>query len=297
MSAYSGSLPHSEKLHRPMKFSSFLHNPFLEELGIFRWIIAGAIVLSIHGAFVFWLLYHRENAAPPGEPLPAILVDLAPMPASPPAEAQPEIGPAMQQAMPEETVPEALPEPEKEPVPEPPVMPIEAVPPAPQNEKAVAVLPPPPKPAPAHPVPPKPEHKEIVKHEKKPPAPRTSAPAPSVNVSAQRAAQMATGSLGAAASADALAAWHARLSAQLKSKQHYPEAARAKGQQGVAYLSFTIDRSGRVLSARISQSSGSAELDEETIALARRSSPLPPPPPEVAGGQFPFTLPIRFSVR
>jgi periplasmic protein TonB len=60
-------------------------------------------------------------------------------------------------------------------------------------------------------------------------------------------------------------------------------------------VAFTIDRSGRVLSARLIRSSGSAVLDQEAVSLARRASPVPPPPPNIGGGTIVVTVPVRFS--
>lgn len=44
-------------------------------------------------------------------------------------------------------------------------------------------------------------------------------------------------------------------------------------------------------------SSGSPELDAETLALVRRAEPLPAPPPEVLGNPLTLTVPVRFSLR
>jgi protein TonB len=63
-----------------------------------------------------------------------------------------------------------------------------------------------------------------------------------------------------------------------------------------ATVAFTVDRSGRVLSARLAGSSGDSILDQEAVALARRVSPVPPPPANVGnGGSILLSVPVRFG--
>ncbi|MDB5413209.1 MAG: energy transducer TonB, partial [Rubritepida sp.] len=71
----------------------------------------------------------------------------------------------------------------------------------------------------------------------------------------------------------------------------------SRREEGVVHLTFTMDREGHVLNARIARGSGYPELDAETLALARRADPLPVPPPEVAGNPLTLTVPVRFSLR
>ena len=91
--------------------------------------------------------------------------------------------------------------------------------------------------------------------------------------------------------------WKSQIAAILEHNKRYPQQALSRGQQGVAQLAFSIDRQGHVLSSRIVTSSGSAALDEETLALVQRSQPFPLPPPELAGDELRFTVPIRFKPR
>lgn len=69
----------------------------------------------------------------------------------------------------------------------------------------------------------------------------------------------------------------------------------SNGADGTSMIGFTIDRSGKVLSARLIKSSGNAALDKEALALARRASPLPAPPKDVAGATLKLTAPVRFK--
>jgi protein TonB len=56
---------------------------------------------------------------------------------------------------------------------------------------------------------------------------------------------------------------------------------------GVATGVFTIDRSGRVLSARLVRSAGDSALDTEAASLPRRASHLPPRRPTSAAPPSP----------
>jgi TonB family protein len=91
----------------------------------------------------------------------------------------------------------------------------------------------------------------------------------------------------------AIANWQLSLLAHIDRFKRYP--AQARGAEGVANLSFSIDRKGRLLSSRIVKSSGSAILDAETLALIRRAQPLPPPPNEVDTASLSFVVPINFG--
>ncbi len=65
--------------------------------------------------------------------------------------------------------------------------------------------------------------------------------------------------------------------------------------QGVTRLAFRLDRRGRVVMSRIAQSSGSAALAQETLALIRRAQPFPAPPADIADDQLSFMVPIRYA--
>lgn len=246
-----------------------------EDPSLRRWLFAAAVVVLAHAGLVYWLL-HRAAQAPAGEPPAAMMIELAPMAVSPREETAVELtpGPQMTEAEPEEEV---------EPV-ETQVVP--ELPPAP---KAVAVLAPPPKPQPK---PVKKVVKKVHKEEAKPPAPRTSAPVHTQAAPGQASAAPRQGASGSRAS---FASWHSQVGAHIARHVHYPESARP--QIGTPALSFTLDRGGRVLSARVVKSSGSAALDQEAVAAAHRASPFPAAPAEMGGGAFHFTVPIRFHLR
>ncbi|AQR63439.1 hypothetical protein BZG35_08610 [Brevundimonas sp. LM2] len=121
----------------------------------------------------------------------------------------------------------------------------------------------------------------------------TTAPAA---VPAPPSEQVAAPAVGrsAAAPSNAEQAWEARVLAQLERNKRYPAAAQRAGQEDVVYVRLTLDRSGRVLDARVRRSRGYAALDGEVLALARRASPLPAPPAEIEGDRITLTVPVEF---
>ena len=84
--------------------------------------------------------------------------------------------------------------------------------------------------------------------------------------------------------------WRAAIAAHLNQHKRYPGSG-----AGISTITFSIDRSGKVLSARLLRSSGNAALDAEAVAMARRASPLPKPPAGIAGDNLSLTVPVRFS--
>jgi periplasmic protein TonB len=87
--------------------------------------------------------------------------------------------------------------------------------------------------------------------------------------------------------------WQQALVARLDRFKRYP--AQAHGAEGVASLTFTIDRKGNVLNSQIATTSGSAVLDAEVLALVKRAAPFPPPPAVVVDADLSFVVPIRFT--
>jgi protein TonB len=148
--------------------------------------------------------------------------------------------------------------------------------------------PPPPEVSVQPPEPPKkpPQKKKVVK--------QTTAPA-----RAERHAEVAAAPSAGAFGRNPNAApnWRSQLVATLERNKRYPSEAQSRGDHGVAQLAFSVDRQGGVHNAHIMRSSGSSILDNETLAMVHRASPLPPPPPEVPGGQISIVVPIRYNVR
>lgn len=89
--------------------------------------------------------------------------------------------------------------------------------------------------------------------------------------------------------------WDSRLGAWIKRHTRYPSSAKARGVEGKPYVAFTVDSSGRVLSTRLTRSSGDADLDRAALAVLQGAT-VPAPPPELGARQS-RTAPFVFSLR
>lgn len=268
-------------------------------LAALRWTAAVALVVGAHGGAVWMTLHWKSAEAPAGEPPPAVMIELAPLavaPEAPPEDIAP--GPQMTEAE-AEPVPETPDKPVEKPedVPEPVVQetvekPIEKLPEKPNAEAVLSPAPEEPKAEPVKKPPPKPKtvQKKRPPDPKKHRAPQTTAPPTSQAQRADRAAApSASASLNPSMSP---ASWRGSLMAHLNRHKRFPAGAAGIGTVTVA---FTIDRSGRVLSARLVRGSGDPALDAEAVSLPRRASPVPAPPPDVGGGAVTLAVPIRFN--
>ncbi|MBI3701665.1 MAG: energy transducer TonB [Afipia sp.] len=231
-----------------------------------RWSLAAAFVVFAHVAIlaagVHWFKRHNDFVGTGSQPM---MVDLESVPRNlqpPKADLAP--GPEMQET------PAPAPEPQQESKAEQ-----EQIPPAPAQQNPAVVAPQEQKEAQK---PDKDKEKQIQKPAtSEQAAPRTTAP--------PKAAEAARIS------------YMGMLAAHLQRFKQYPQAARAAGQEGVAMLSFTVNRDGTVSGGSIAKSSGSAALDNETLAMLRRAQPLPKFPAEMTQSSLSFTAPIRFSLR
>jgi periplasmic protein TonB len=91
--------------------------------------------------------------------------------------------------------------------------------------------------------------------------------------------------------------WQTLLLKHLQQFKNYPSTARARSEQGVVVLAFTLDRGGHVTSRHIVRSSGHADLDDEVLAMVQRAQPLPAFPASMTQESLDLTVPIRFSLR
>jgi periplasmic protein TonB len=91
--------------------------------------------------------------------------------------------------------------------------------------------------------------------------------------------------------------WESELVAHIERFKRYLTEARARGQQGLTRVAFTIDRDGRLRASRILQTSGSPELDQESLAMLTRAQPMPKPPSQVQTSELSFVVPVRFNIR
>jgi periplasmic protein TonB len=109
--------------------------------------------------------------------------------------------------------------------------------------------------------------------------------------------KLATAPPAAAPSVAVIHRWESELVAHIERFKRYPPKARARGDQGVARVAFTIDRDGWVRGSRIVQSSGSPELDQEALTMLTRAQPVPLPPNRALIDDLSFTIPVRFNIR
>lgn len=261
------------------------------------WLSAAVVVLAAHGGAALWALRTPPVQAAAGAP-PAVMIELAPEPAAP-MEAESQIAPDMTEA-PE--VLESTPEPVEDlaaPIAEVP----ELVPPPPPLTAPPAALPEVALPSPEEARPAaRPRDLAVAeppREEKRPEPPRPEPPSAEKRMARAETAQKAAAasapkSASAGASGGSPAKWQSRLMAHLERRKRYPSGARSRREEGTALVRFSIDANGNVLSARLARSSGSAELDEATLALVRRASPVPAPPP---GAPLDLTAPVAYTIR
>jgi protein TonB len=310
------------------------HNATAGEPGaVLRWLLAGVVVLGAHAGGT--LLLHRMQplGAPPGADIPAIMIDLAPLPVAP--EAPPEElppAPQLMEAQPEpvvEPIPEPIPEPKVEPpppeplpepvlqplpepvveLPPPPPEPVVEPPPPPMPEPVIdvplPVLPPPPDftaflPPPPPPVQPprverpRPRVERPVERPRRPDPPRPRPPQREA-AAPPRAAAPAASAAAPTQGQSAPVVSVASWRGTLVAHLNRFKRFPPGGSTGLATVAFTIDRSGRVVGASLVGSSGDAALDTEAVSMVRRASPVPAPPAGVGGGSISLTVPVRFN--
>jgi len=235
--------------------------------GLSLWVVSAVVVFAMHGAGIAALMTWGDTA-PAGSPEAAIMLDLSAEAAAPTTE-KTDVAPDQILQQQAEKQPEPVEDPvEKEPVPEEPK---KVEPP----QKAEVELPQP------KPVVKKPVQKKVAALNTRPVAAdreATHAVSPNPGLMGQKKAEYGT-----------------IISAHLNRYKNVPPGLAAPG--GTVSLSFTLDRSGRVVSSRISHGSGVSDLDREAMDMLRRAQPFPTPPADLVGAQFPFSVPVRYSVR
>ena len=232
---------------------------------VIRWAISGVVVLGVHvGAMA--AIANWPKAAAAGSPEAAIMLDLSTDAAAPQTE-KTDVAVDQVNQQQAEKEPEPIEKPvEKEPEPEPKVEP---------PRQAEVELPPPPKPV-VKPV----QKKMAAVNTRQVAADREAAQAVSPNPGMMGRMKADYGTL---------------VSAHLQRYKNAPRGMGATG--GTVGLAFTLDRSGHVLSSRITHGSGMSELDREALDMLRRAQPFPTPPADLVGSTFPFSVPVRYTVR
>jgi protein TonB len=225
-----------------------------------RWLLAGAVILTVHAAIVVALLWHPRTPPAP-ELVPAIAVSLAPVQSAAPEIHQQEdlpAGPEMQQA--------------DAPPPDPPKQ---------EDQKLEQHVPPPPPAENPDAALPRQEPKPLEKPKEviRPPAPETRAPPKNEHA----------GQFTQAASS----AYNALIVGHLDKYKRYPAA--AHNAVGKATVRFTLNREGKVVDVEITKSSGNTVLDQEAIAIVRRADPFPKFPAAKPQAQDVWASPMTFD--
>jgi periplasmic protein TonB len=93
------------------------------------------------------------------------------------------------------------------------------------------------------------------------------------------------------------ASWETSLVKHLEQYKRYPGEAQSRGEEGIVLLSFSVDRTGHVLTHQVTKSSGYPDLDNEVMSMITRAEPLPPFPADMPDAKLDLTVPIRFSLK
>lgn len=89
--------------------------------------------------------------------------------------------------------------------------------------------------------------------------------------------------------------WQAQVLARLERFRSYPAGARVRREQGVVRVQLRVNREGQVLSARVQQGSGHAELDRAALVTVQRAQPLPAIPAELPQ-ELELLVPVEFFI-
>lgn len=90
--------------------------------------------------------------------------------------------------------------------------------------------------------------------------------------------------------------WEGRVMARLERFRRYPVPARARRQEGVAYVRVSLSREGRLLALALENGTGHALLDQAALDTFRRAEPLPPVPAD-RSAPVELSFPVEFFMR
>ncbi|MCX4187564.1 energy transducer TonB [Methylophaga sp. OBS4] len=256
------------------------------------WFLALSLAVMVHAlGFVIFANEKEEGAELPGEQ--GIEIDLGMMGDLGETE---KTEPVVE---PEEKMPEPEPEPiieEPEPAPEPIKKP-EPVQPKQQTETKVKATPKPqpePESEPEKEIEPEPEPVKQLEVTQQTVARATADAKP------RKARQkQTTGQSNAVTNGGQTAArqsYFSLLAATLAKHKRYPAASRRRGEEGIVKLFFVLDRNGKILDYKITESSGSRRLDDAVLSMLKKAEPLPPFPAEMSQPQLEVNVPIAFQL-
>lgn len=242
---------------------------------LLRWAVSFAVVVGVHLGAVFAVMNWPASAAKDaGEPMAAMMIELAPMPTAPPA-------PSM--AAPPGEIQEEI-----QPMPEPELQPeiTELLPEIPEVAKTEAILPPEPEPV-EETV--DPEQEELPEQQEQAPVVMEAPPDKLAAAPKQGAVSLTPSHV--------TVSWQSVLLGHLESHKRYPRESRRRRQEAIVYVRVQINRDGTVIDYRLEQPSKYEPLNQESLALITRAQPLPAPPENVEGETIEFVVPVEFSLR
>jgi periplasmic protein TonB len=238
------------------------------------WIPAASCAVLLHAAAATLVLHHREATTRPVD-MPVMALELAPLPRT---ASVPNAVPQEQEAPPQvqEAQKAPPPTPAEVPVPRGPTEDVAAEEKKPEIEQ--------------------PQRNEAPQRPPDSPA-QSSLPVPVAKVVQQAPAPTAKlRGMSSEALDTAMANWGAEVKSRLEQAKRYPAQARAFNLQDVVVLRITIDRSGRLVGAKVVKSKGYMELDQEAVDLVNRVGHVPPPPSVAQGEVLVRTVSIRFFI-
>lgn len=90
--------------------------------------------------------------------------------------------------------------------------------------------------------------------------------------------------------------WRAAAIQAIRAQVRYPREAATRKVEGTASIEISVDRRGKPVQAAIKESSGSAVLDAEALAAARRTTFPPAPRCSDQAGPMSHTVPVVFTL-
>jgi len=90
-------------------------------------------------------------------------------------------------------------------------------------------------------------------------------------------------------------AWMRQVSNRVASQRIYPRNSPAEG--GTAKVLLVLDRTGKLISSALLESTGSSELDAAALAMVEAAAPFPEPPAELDENGLHLSAPIVFRAK
>lgn len=275
----------------------------MNKLRSYHWLAALGVASLAHAGLLVFSVNTPETppqAIAPGQE--AITIALAPVSGPPKMGAVKSAAPAPKPKPKPKPKPQPKPKPKPQPEPQPEPEPEPVPSPVPEPE-------PEPEPKPEPQPEPKPQPEPEPKPQPEPEVEEATQSQPSTVVAtktkshgeatrttkaARKGAVNQVGSTGGLM--DAPPSYRRKLRAWLARHKQYPRRARRLNIQGVATLAFTIDRSGNVITWRITDSSGEQLLDHAVAGMIERADPLPAMPESMTISRMKLRVPVSFKL-